>query len=104
MDPGAFCENPFTDIHEIGIAGLFGPDQAAEIIKIVKDVNRSAAAQSSELAALEVRCKQNDQRNRGWSNRCFHQERRPRPLVEAILPFTARAVPTTGQASSSASQ
>lgn len=44
VDPGAFYESPFTDIDEMGIAGLFRPDQAAEIIKIVEDVNRSAAA------------------------------------------------------------
>lgn len=44
VDPGSFYESSFTDLDEMGIAGLFGPEQSAEIIRIVQEVNRSAAA------------------------------------------------------------
>ncbi|SIT24899.1 type I restriction enzyme, R subunit [Gemmobacter megaterium] len=44
IDPGLFYESPFTDLDEMGIAGLFQPEQTAEIIRIVEEVNRSAAA------------------------------------------------------------
>ncbi len=42
--PGAFYESPFTDIDEKGIARLSRPEQTAEIIRIVEEVNLSASA------------------------------------------------------------
>ncbi len=44
IDPSAFYESPFTDIDEMGIGGIFQPEQTAEIIKIVEAINSSAAA------------------------------------------------------------
>lgn len=42
IDPSAFYESPFTDVNELGIAGIFGPEQTAEIIRIISDLNKAA--------------------------------------------------------------
>ncbi len=44
VEPAAFYESPFSDVDDMGIAGVFSKDQAAEIIQIVKGINQSAAA------------------------------------------------------------
>lgn len=44
VDPASFYESPFTDLDDMGIAGIFNRDQAQEIIKIVRSLNDSVAA------------------------------------------------------------
>ena len=44
MDPGLLYESPFTDLDPLGVAGVFGADQAAEVIGILEEVRRRAAA------------------------------------------------------------
>ncbi len=44
VEPKRFYESPFTDIDDLGIAGVFQKEQAALIIKIVNDLNEAAAA------------------------------------------------------------
>jgi type I restriction enzyme, R subunit len=44
VEPKRFYESPFTDIDDLGIAGVFRKDQAALIIKIVRNLNEAAAA------------------------------------------------------------
>lgn len=44
VDPVSFYESPFTDLDDMGIAGIFSRDQAQEIIKIVRTLNEAVAA------------------------------------------------------------
>ena len=44
MEPRLLYESPFTDINPLGVEGLFGQQDAAEVISIVEGVNRRAAA------------------------------------------------------------
>lgn len=44
VDPATFYESPFTDLDDMGIAGVFTREQAQEIIKIVRSLNEAAAA------------------------------------------------------------
>ncbi|MDO6732907.1 DEAD/DEAH box helicase family protein [Marinovum sp. 2_MG-2023] len=44
VEPRTFYESPFSDIDNLGIAGVFKKDHAAEIIRIVKSVNDAAVA------------------------------------------------------------
>ncbi|MBW4511102.1 MAG: DEAD/DEAH box helicase family protein [Scytonematopsis contorta HA4267-MV1] len=42
MDPGMLYEPPFTDLHDEGLDGVFGDDDAGEIIDIVSEFNQVA--------------------------------------------------------------
>ncbi|WP_024716988.1 DEAD/DEAH box helicase family protein [Gluconobacter oxydans] len=44
VDPASFYESPFTDLDDMGIAGIFDRDQAKEIIQIVRALNDAVAA------------------------------------------------------------
>lgn len=44
VDPALFYDSPFTDMDDLGIAGLFDRDQTKEIIQIVRKLNDAAAA------------------------------------------------------------
>lgn len=44
VDPATFYESPFTDLDDMGIAGIFDRDQAKEIIQIVRALNEVVAA------------------------------------------------------------
>jgi len=44
VEPSAFYDSPFSDIDDMGIAGVSTKDQAARIIHIVKRINGSAVA------------------------------------------------------------
>jgi len=44
VEPRTFYESPFSDLDDLGIAGVFKKDHAAEIIRIVKSVNDAAVA------------------------------------------------------------
>ena len=44
MPPSLLYESPFTDLNPLGVKGLFGDDGAAEVISILDDVRRRAAA------------------------------------------------------------
>jgi type I restriction enzyme R subunit len=44
IDPRAFYESPFTDLDDMGIMGVFDEAQTAEIISIVRNLNKTAAA------------------------------------------------------------
>lgn len=44
VEPATFYESPYTDIDDMGIAGIFNRDQTSEIIKIVRELNASVAA------------------------------------------------------------
>ena len=44
VDPKTFYESPFTDLDDIGIAGIFNRDQVQEIIKIIRTLNDAIAA------------------------------------------------------------
>lgn len=44
VDPASFYESPFTDLDDMGIAGIFNRDQAQQIIKIVRALNEAVAA------------------------------------------------------------
>ena len=44
VDPASFYESPFTDLDDMGIAGIFDRDQAKEIIQIVRTLNDAVAA------------------------------------------------------------
>ena len=43
MDAGRLYEPPYTDLHDHGLGGMFGED-AAEIVAIVEEIDRRAAA------------------------------------------------------------
>ncbi|WP_108484108.1 DEAD/DEAH box helicase family protein [Oceaniglobus ichthyenteri] len=44
VEPRLFYESPFTDINDLGLAGLFSKEQSAEIIRVVEQLNQVAAA------------------------------------------------------------
>ncbi len=44
MEPSALYDSPFTDMNPLGISGVFGADNTAEVITILEAVRRSAAA------------------------------------------------------------
>jgi type I restriction enzyme R subunit len=44
VDPKRFYESPFTDFDDQGVAGVFKPEQVKELITIVRNINKSAAA------------------------------------------------------------
>ncbi|MCT2541264.1 DEAD/DEAH box helicase family protein [Sedimentimonas flavescens] len=44
VEPAAFYESPFSDLNDMGIAGVFSKDQTARIIMIVREINNSAEA------------------------------------------------------------
>lgn len=44
MDPALLYESPFTDLSPLGAEGVLGKDGAAQIIQILRDVQKSAAA------------------------------------------------------------
>jgi type I restriction enzyme R subunit len=44
VEPKSFYESPFSDIDDLGIAGLFDKDHASEIIGIVRMVNDASIA------------------------------------------------------------
>ncbi len=44
MDPRLLYESPFTDLNDLGIAGVFADGDVAQVISILEDVRRRAAA------------------------------------------------------------
>ena len=44
VDPALFYESPFTDVDDMGLAGVFGDKQVQELLAIVRGVNAAAAA------------------------------------------------------------
>ena len=44
MDPRLLYESPFTDIDPLGIAGIFGEPEIQEVMSILGEVRRRAAA------------------------------------------------------------
>ncbi|MDO5647515.1 DEAD/DEAH box helicase family protein [Paracoccus sp. (in: a-proteobacteria)] len=44
IDPKLFYESPFTDIDDMGIAGVFSTDDAQQVISIVRHLNSTANA------------------------------------------------------------
>ena len=44
IEPATFYESPFTDLDDMGIAGIFDRVQASEIIQVVRMLNASVAA------------------------------------------------------------
>ena len=44
VDPKSFYESPFTDLDDMGIMGVFSEMQSAEIIRLVRETNQTAAA------------------------------------------------------------
>ena len=44
VDPALFYESPFTDVDDMGLAGVFGDKQVQELLAIVRRVNAAAAA------------------------------------------------------------
>ena len=44
MEPRLLYESPFTDINPLGVEGIFGQKDAAEVVSIIDSVNRRAAA------------------------------------------------------------
>ena len=44
VEPATFYESPFTDLDNMGIAGIFDREQTSEIIQIVRMLNASVAA------------------------------------------------------------
>lgn len=44
VDPASFYESPFTDMDDMGIAGIFDREQTKEIIAIVRSLNDAVAA------------------------------------------------------------
>jgi type I restriction enzyme R subunit len=44
MEPRLLYESPFTDFNPLGVAGVFDAKKTAEVIHILEDVNRRAAA------------------------------------------------------------
>lgn len=44
MDPRLLYESPFTDIDPMGIEGVFGKQDAVEVVSILDDIKRRAAA------------------------------------------------------------
>jgi type I restriction enzyme R subunit len=44
MDPRLLYESPFTDLDPLGVAGLFGKGEVLELVQILNDVEKRAAA------------------------------------------------------------
>lgn len=44
VDPETFYESPFTDLDDMGIMGVFNDKQSAQIIRLVRETNQTAAA------------------------------------------------------------
>jgi type I restriction enzyme R subunit len=44
IEPSTFYESPFTDLDDLGIAGVFDRKQVSEIVRIVRELNASVAA------------------------------------------------------------
>jgi len=44
VEPSVFYESPFSDLDDMGIAGVFTTEQVAQVISIVGGLNRSAEA------------------------------------------------------------
>jgi type I restriction enzyme, R subunit len=44
MDVRLLYESPFTDLDPLGVAGVFGEAEVVEVIDILRDVERRAAA------------------------------------------------------------
>lgn len=44
VEPATFYESPFSDLNDMGLAGVLSKDQAVRIIDIVKEINSSAEA------------------------------------------------------------
>ena len=44
MDPGLLYESPYTDFDPMGVAGVFAPADVAQVISILTEVQRRAAA------------------------------------------------------------
>ena len=44
MEPGVLFEIPFTDFHDNGVAGVFNPDEAENIVNIIHKINDNAVA------------------------------------------------------------
>ncbi|MGA1263343.1 MAG: type I restriction-modification enzyme R subunit C-terminal domain-containing protein, partial [Prochlorothrix sp.] len=51
MDPGLLYEPPFTDSHPEGLDGVFGDDDADQIVSIIRSFNASADADFSSTPA-----------------------------------------------------
>ena len=47
MEPKILFDNPFTNIHDHGVVGVFGEDMSKKVIELVKHVNEAAVAQKS---------------------------------------------------------
>ena len=44
MEPNRLYESPFTDLNPLGVEGVFGSNDAAEVVNILDEVRRLAAA------------------------------------------------------------
>jgi len=44
MEPGVLFEIPFTDFHDNGVVGVFTPEDAENIVKIIHEINKNAVA------------------------------------------------------------
>jgi hypothetical protein len=44
MEPRLLCESPFADNNPLGVEGIFEQQGFAEVISIIDNVNRRAAA------------------------------------------------------------
>lgn len=44
MEPKVLFDNPFTNIHDHGVVGVFGEDMSKKVIELVKHVNEAAVA------------------------------------------------------------
>jgi type I restriction enzyme R subunit len=44
MEPGMLYESPFVDLNPMGVSGLFDQTEVAQVISILDDVRRRAAA------------------------------------------------------------
>ncbi len=42
MEPKALFETPFTNIHNLGINGLFNENMSKQVIALVKHINENA--------------------------------------------------------------
>ena len=44
MDPGLLYESPFTDLDAMGVEGIFKSGDVVELVDILQDVRKRAAA------------------------------------------------------------
>jgi len=42
MEPKIMFESPFTNLHDLGVAGIFDNESSKKIIKLVRDINENA--------------------------------------------------------------